>query len=121
MTGGIEQIDPDPPVIDAQGGRGDRDPPLAFQRHPVGGHGPLILPAPDHPGNVEAAGVEQELLGEGRFPGVRVGDDREGPAPERLGPHDGVGPGRSLTILVRSPGLISLRNGCHDLDMLSLG
>ena len=57
--------------------------------HPVGDGVALRLLAADRAGQLDRAGVEQRLLGEGRLAGVGVGDDGEGPPPRHF-PRDRI-------------------------------
>ena len=70
--------------------RGDRDAALALDVHPVGHGVALRLAAADGAGQLDRAGVEQQLLGERRLAGVGVRDDRERAAPAHLGGQPGV-------------------------------
>ena len=77
---GVEQVDDDVVVLEAEHGRGDRDAAALLEVHPVRGGGLALAAAFDGTGLVDRLAVEQQLFGHGRLAGVRVGDDREGPA-----------------------------------------
>ena len=100
---GVEQVHLQPPVGELQDAGGDGDPALPLHLHPVGdGAGPPPLGL-HRPGQLDDAAVEQELLGERRLAGVRVGDDGEGAPACDLVLH-GVRPsGRTLPITPSRP------------------
>ena len=80
VAGGVDEVEP--PVAEREGHRrgGDRDAALLLELHEVrAGAAGLALGA-DLAGHLDGAAVEQELLGQRGLAGVRVRDDREGPA-----------------------------------------
>ena len=77
---GVEDVDLGALVFEAHHGRGDRDAALALDLHEVRRGAFLDLVAFDRPGDVDGPAEEQQLLGEGGFTRVGVGDDREGAA-----------------------------------------
>ena len=77
---GVEDVDLGALVFEAHHGRGDRDAALALDLHEVRRGAFLDLVAFDRPGDVDGTAEEQQLLGEGGFTRVGVGDDREGAA-----------------------------------------
>ena len=78
---GVEQVQDVVPVRELQHRRGDGDAPLLLQLHPVRRGRPLVAPPLHRSGGAaQGAAVEQELLGQGRLPGVGMADDGEGPA-----------------------------------------
>ena len=64
-------------VVELEHGGADGDAALAFQFHPVGSGGALVLAGGDRAGQLDGAAVEQELLGQSGFAGVGVRDDRK--------------------------------------------
>ena len=76
----VEDIDLGALVFEAHHGRGDRDAALALDLHEVRRGAFLDLVAFDRPGDVDGTAEEQQLLGEGGFTRVGVGDDSEGAA-----------------------------------------
>ena len=76
--------------VEVERRRGDRDATLALHVHPVGHGVALGLAAAHGAGQLDGAGVEQQLLGERRLAGVGVRDDRERPPPGHLGGESGV-------------------------------
>ncbi len=78
MARRVEQIQHQVPEREAEHGGRDRDAPLALELHPVAG-GATLVAAPLHCAGFagERAAVEQELLGQGRLPGVGMRDDGE--------------------------------------------
>ena len=87
VAGRVEQVDDVVAVGELEDGRADRDAPLAFQLHPVRRRGPSSVARLDGAGALHGAGVEEELLGEGRLAGVGVADDRERAPACRLPSH----------------------------------
>src|SRR5690606_17344739 len=59
---------------------GDRDSPLLFHFHPVGGGMTVGAPALDGARYLDLVSVQQQLFGDGGFTGVRVRNDRKGAA-----------------------------------------
>ena len=82
---GVEQVEDRVGVLEAQHGRGHRDAAAALDVHPVRGRGAARAAALDRAGDVDRVAVEQQLLGQRRLAGVRVGDDRERPPAGGLG------------------------------------
>lgn len=80
VSRGVEDVDLGALVFEAHHGRGDRDAALALDLHEVRRGAFLDLVAFDRPGDVDGPAEEQQLLGEGGFTRVGVGDDREGAA-----------------------------------------
>ena len=79
MAGGIQNVDAEAAVLELHHRGGDGDAPLLLDLHPVGGGGPGPL-ALDLAGLRDGSAVEQEFFRQGGLAGVRVGDDRKGPA-----------------------------------------
>ncbi len=78
VAGRVEQIEHAAVVFEGHH-RGDhRNAALALDRHPVGAGGAAVALGLDLAGEVDGAAEQQELLGQRRFAGVRVRDDREG-------------------------------------------
>ena len=77
----------EPPVPEREGHRGgrDRDAALLLELHEVRARAPRLALGAHLPGHLDGAAVEQELLGQRGLAGVRVRDDREGPAAGDLG------------------------------------
>ena len=78
MAGGVQQVDHGVPVGELHYRGGHRDAPFLFHLHPVRGGvhaGLLALHGTRH---ADQVAVQQHLLGDGGFTGVRVGDDGEG-------------------------------------------
>ena len=80
----VEQVDAEAAVLELQHRARHRDPALPLQLHPVGGDMPLGAARLHRSGEVDGAAVEEQLLGERRLPGVRMGDDRKRPATRRF-------------------------------------
>jgi hypothetical protein len=80
VAGRVEQRDVVALQLELERRGADRDAALLLHLHPVGGGVPLGLAAAHRAGQLDRAGVEQQLLGERRLAGVGVGDDREGAA-----------------------------------------
>jgi len=76
---GVQQVDFEIPVVELHHGGGDGDPPLLFDRHPVARGVASGLAGLHRAGKLDRAAEEEKLLGQRRFPGVRVADDAEGP------------------------------------------
>jgi hypothetical protein len=77
VAGGVKDVDAFALVGELQHRRGDRNAAFGLDVHPVG-HGVLRGALALHgAGGLDAARVEQELFGQGRFAGVGVRDDRE--------------------------------------------
>ena len=80
VAGGVEEIHHAAAVFELQDGGGDGNAALAFQFHPVGGGGALVLAGGDTAGELHGTAVEEELFRERGLPGIRVGDDGKGAA-----------------------------------------
>src|SRR5262249_41241829 len=78
--GGVGEFEGEPPMPEGQDRRADRDAALALDLHPVGADTPPIAARLDLAGELDGTAEEQQLLGQGRFAGVGVRDDREGAA-----------------------------------------
>src|SRR3569832_510901 len=83
-------------VLELEHGRGDGDPALLLQLHPVGGGVPPRAPRLHAPGEVDSASVEEELLRERGLPRVRVADDGEVAPPGDLAVERVAHPGRGV-------------------------
>ena len=94
VAGGIEEIDAVAGVIELEDRRADGDAAFAFEFHPIGGGGALVLAGLDGAGELEGAAVEEELLGERGLAGVGMGDDGEGAAPGDFSLHCALNGGR---------------------------
>ena len=90
VAGGVEQVEDDVAVLEAQRGRADRDAAALLELHPVRARLAAAAARLDRAGLGDRAAVEQQLLGQRRLAGVRVGDDREGAPARGLG-HDAIG------------------------------
>ena len=77
----VEQRDVVPVELELERGRADRDAALLLHLHPVGDGVALRLAAADGAGQLDRAGVEQQLLGQRGLAGVGVGNDGERPPP----------------------------------------
>ncbi len=77
----VEQRHAPPLELELERRRGDRDAALLLERHPVGGRVLARLASAHRAGQLDRAGVEQQLFGQRRLAGVRVRDDRERPPP----------------------------------------
>ena len=76
----VEQVDVVAVVLELHHARRHRDAALLLELHPVGGRVPRRPARLDGAREVDGSAVEEELLRQGRLPGVGVADDREGPA-----------------------------------------
>ena len=92
VSGRVQDVDHAPLVGELHRGGGDRDPPLLLHPHPVRS-GQAALAVLDQTGPLDQSRVEKQLLRQGGLPGVRVRDDREGPALGDLALDVGVGHG----------------------------
>jgi hypothetical protein len=79
MSGGVENIDVVTVVVELHDARGNRDSSLFLDLHPVGYGVFVSLAAFDRAGESYRPAVKQQLLGQGRFAGVGVGNYRESP------------------------------------------
>ena len=80
MAGGVQNVDAETIVAELHHRRGDGDAALLFDLHPVGGGGPGAL-ALDLTRLSNGAAIEQKLLRQCSFTGVRVGNDGKCPPP----------------------------------------
>ena len=82
MPWGIQNIDLIAIIVHLHNRRSDGDAPLLLDFHPVGlGEFLRLLPLGlDRPGFPDGSREEQELLGDGRLPRVRVRNNGKGPA-----------------------------------------
>ena len=80
MPRGIQNVDPLAIVIKLHHGRGNGDPPLLFDFHPVGLGEVRAAPSLNRSGFPNDAPKEEELFRNCRLPGVGVRNDRKGPA-----------------------------------------
>jgi hypothetical protein len=78
VAGRVEQVEEDSGPLEGHHRRGHRNPALLLDRHPVGTGSAAVAARPDLPGLVDRARGVEELFGQGRLAGVRMGDDREG-------------------------------------------
>ena len=78
MTRGVEQIQQIVTILKLEHRRGDRNPALLLNRHPVGDCGPLLLAGAHRAGLFNCAGVKQQLFGQRRFAGIGMGNNRKG-------------------------------------------
>ena len=79
VAGGVEDVDAVALVLELHDRRGDGNTALLLQLHPVGDRVTGRGLALDGAGQLDRAAVEQQLLRQGRFAGVGVRNDREGP------------------------------------------
>ena len=84
VTGRVEQGDVMALQLELERRRADRDAALLFHLHPVGHGMPLGLAAANGAGQLDGAGVQQQLLGQRGLAGVGVRDDRERAAARNL-------------------------------------
>ena len=80
MARRVEEIDRPAVIGELKDRRRDRDAPLPFQFHPVGGRRAGSPARRDLTGRDDRSAVEQQLFGERGLAGVGVRDDRERPA-----------------------------------------
>ena len=71
VAGRVDQVDRVSLPGDGRGGAGDRDAPLAFEIHVV--HGGAVAAAFDFIDPMDAAGIEEDPLAQGRFARVDMG------------------------------------------------
>jgi len=76
---GVQQVQQEAVILEAQDGGGHRDPALLLDLHEVRSGVRLRAARPDRSGQVHRPAVQQELLGEGGLAGVGMRDDRKGP------------------------------------------
>ena len=81
VAGGIQNVDVVSVKLELHGRGGDGDAALLLDVHPVAGGVLVALAGLDGARGADRARVEQQLFGQRRLAGVRVGDDGEGPAP----------------------------------------
>jgi hypothetical protein len=84
VAGRVEQVEHRAAVLEVHHRGGDRDAALLLDLHPVRAGAPGLAAGLHRPRDVDGAAEQQQLLGQGRLAGVRVGDDRER-APETGG------------------------------------
>ncbi len=84
--------------FEREGAAGDADAPLALDFHPVAGGITGRLSCLDRPRQVNGPPIEKKLFGQGRFSGIGMADDGEGPS--------------SFNFL-RKRGFLVGRNRCH--------
>jgi hypothetical protein len=87
----VEQVDDVAAELDLHDGARDRDAALLLDLHPVAGGVAGGLSRLHAARDVDGPREEEELLGEGGLPGVRVRDDREGAAARALARDGGIG------------------------------
>ena len=80
MPGGVKNIDAVAVVLKLHHGGGDGNTSLLFQLHPVGDGVTVALLALDASSTLDSAPVQEQLLGQGGFTRVGVGDDGKGAA-----------------------------------------
>ena len=85
---GVQQVEHQACVVEGHDAGRDGDPALAFDLHPVRPGPAVLATGPHRAGRADRAARQQQVLGQRRLAGVRVGDDGEG-APAR-----GLGGGR---------------------------
>ena len=77
MARGVQNVDALTLVPELQHRGRDRNTALLLDLHPVGNRMAAVFLALDHAGFLNRAAVEQKLLGDGGFTGVRVRNDRK--------------------------------------------
>ena len=77
VTRRVEQVDRGGVVVELQHRRSDRDAPLFFQLHPVGGHLALLAAGLHRTGLLNRTAVQQQLFRQGCLASIRMGNDRE--------------------------------------------
>ena len=100
----IEQVADDALVFEGHHRRRHRDAAVLLDLHPVRTRTPVVAARLHLPGKADRPAFQQQVLGQRRFTGVGVGDDREGPAVPDLRPHlarPGGGFGRTHVKLLR--------------------
>ena len=85
MARRVEQRDVAPVELEFERRGADRDAALLLHLHPVGDRVALRLAAANRTGQLDGAGIQQQLLGERRLARVGVRDDGEGAAPRDFG------------------------------------
>ena len=80
VTGGVEDVNAVAVVAELEHRGRNGNTTLLFDFHPVGNGGAAVFLALDHTGLGDGASVQQELLGEGGFTGIRVRNNGKGPA-----------------------------------------
>ena len=81
VAGRVEQRHPAAVELELERRGGDRDAALLLDRHPVRGRVPARLAPAHRAGQLDRAGVQQQLLGQRGLAGVGVRNDGEGAAP----------------------------------------
>ena len=84
VAGRVEQGDVVAVQLELERGGADGDAALLLHLHPVGRGVTAGLAAANGAGQLDGAGVQQQLLRQRRLAGVRMGDDGEGAAPRDL-------------------------------------
>ncbi len=75
----VQQVEHLAVVFERHDRGGDRNAPLLLDLHPVRARPAVLAARLDRPGRAHGAARQQDVLGQGRLTGVRVGDDGEGP------------------------------------------
>ncbi len=81
---GVEQIEGAAGVVEGHHRSGHRDAALLLDLHPVRARPAGVAARLDRAGELDRAAKQQQLLGQRRFPGVGVRDDRERPPPRHV-------------------------------------
>ena len=81
VAGRVEQRDPPALELELERRRRNRDAALLLELHPVRRRRLAILAASHRPGQLDRAGIQQQLLRERRLAGVGMRDDGERAAP----------------------------------------
>ena len=85
VAGRVEQVEDAAGMFERHDGGDDGDAALALDAHPVGAGAPALALGANAAGKLDGAAGAQQMLGQRRFAGVGVGDDREGAAAGDLG------------------------------------
>ncbi len=80
MARRVQNVDAEALILELHDGRGHGNAALLFDLHPVGDRRARVLFALDGARLRDRSAVEQEFFGEGGLAGVRMRNDREGPA-----------------------------------------
>jgi len=72
MARGIQQIILDALILKTKHGRGNRNAPLFFNRHPVGCGIPAGFALADGACLMDSPSIQQEFFRKRRFPGIRM-------------------------------------------------
>ena len=84
MAGRVEQRHAAPLELEFERRGGDRDAALLLERHPVGRRLPPVLAPANRAGELNRAGIQQQLLRQRGLAGVGVRDDGERPPPRHF-------------------------------------